>query len=454
MRTSSKLTRASSPSLTGEGCQSAAGSFGGVRLFLLFIIFIGLGLWAYSRWDVWFGNPPEAPYTTGPEIKQVLLTFGDEGADSRYVSWVCDSVVQPATLLLVSQGDTARLTAVGEVFRSRSGQAAYYRAHLTRLAPNTEYAYTVTTGSQQSPWYHFRTHAGALPQRRSGEGALSGEKASNEERTSFSFLYIGDLQDTLGTRAGEILRRAVREHPEVEFLAFGGDLTERPTDAYWAQTFSALDSLCTALPCLVVTGNHDYLKYLKRKCERRFALHFPYFLRGMDERGDANHLYRLTYGAADFFLLDSDRGLPYLLRQRAWLKDALAEAKAPHKIVLLHHPLYSVKRPSNNRVQRLALGGTIQDAGTRLVLQGHEHAYARCTASEEPVTAPTVSGQTTYLVSHCSPKGYRIHPAPRFYPVIRDTRTYQIINVAPSAVTLHTYDATTGLPLDSVTLKP
>ena len=411
-----------------------------VSLLTFCTVLIGLGLWAYSRWDVWFGNPPEAPYTTGPEIKQVLLTFGDEGADSRYVSWVCNSVVQPATLLLVSQGDTARLTAVGEVFRSRSGQAAYYRAHLSHLAPNTEYAYAVTTGSRQSPWYHFRTHAGALPQRGSGEGA-------------FTFLYIGDLQDTLGTRAGEILRRAVREHPEVEFLAFGGDLTERPTDAYWTQTFRALDSLCTALPCLVVTGNHDYLKYLKRKCERRFALHFPYFLRGMDERGDANHLYRLTYGAADFFLLDSSRGLPYLLRQRSWLKDALAEAKAPQRIVLLHHPLYSVKRPSNNRVQRLILGGPIQDAGVRLVLQGHEHAYARCTASEEPVTAPTVSGQTAYLVSHCSPKGYRIHPAPRFYPVIRDTRTYQIIRVAPSAVTLHTYDATTGLPLDSVKLK-
>ena len=434
MRHFFKPARASSPSLIGEGCQSAVGSFGVVRLFLLFIGFISLCLWGYSRWPAWFHNPPEATYTTGPAIKQVLLTFGDEGADSRYVSWVCDSVVQPATLLLVSQGDTIRITAIGEVFRSRSGQAAYYRAHLSHLASNTEYAYTVTTGKQHSPWYNFRTPAAT--------------------DSAFSFLYVGDVQDTLGSRVGSILRRAVSQHPEVQFLAFGGDLTERPTDAYWTQTFCGLDSLCTSLPCLVITGNHDYLKYLKRKCERRFDLHFPYFLRGRSERGDDNHLYHLAYGAADFFLLDSDRGLPFLLQQRRWLKTALASSAAPHKIVLIHHPLYSVKRPNNNRVQRLVFNGLVQDAGVRLVLQGHEHAYARCTASEEPVTAPIISGQTTYLVSHCSPKGYKIHPASRFAPVIRDTRTYQIITVTPSAVSLRTYDATTGVALDSVELRP
>ena len=29
---------------------------------IILILLIGLGLWAYSRWNVWFHNPEEEPY--------------------------------------------------------------------------------------------------------------------------------------------------------------------------------------------------------------------------------------------------------------------------------------------------------------------------------------------------------------------------------------------------------
>lgn len=402
------------------------------RYILPIILIAALAAWVYSRWDAWFHNPPEEPYEVPTEPSRVMLTFGNEGEMSRYVTWMCDTLVdQKAKLLLVTpEADTLEVEAQGEVFVSRAGQAAYYRALLTQLQPESTYDYAVESGGHRSPWFRFRT--------------------SDPGADHFSFLYMGDVQDTLGGIANQLLRQAVARHAQVEFVAFGGDLTERPTDAYWGETFRSIDSVCTTLPVLNITGNHDYLKYLIRKCERRFVLHFPYFMQGMEERDDENHLFHLRYHNADFYLLDSDRGLGFLWGQRRWLAKQLDITTAQHRIVMLHHPLYSVKRKHNNLVARWMFNDLIREAQVELVLQGHEHAYTHCTASDEPLTAHECLNPPLYTVSHCSPKNYNIHPTARFAPVLSGSRYYQVVTVDAQTVTMCGYDAMTGEQVDSV----
>lgn len=395
------------------------------------VVVLGLSIWAYDRWDVWFYNPPEEPYTPANVPSRVLLTFGNDGEQSRMVSWMCDDKVDAdAMLLLADSTDTVTIKAIGEVFESRAGKAAFYRAEMKNLKAEHTYSYAVKTNGTLSKWYSFTT--------------------TNPESKSFSFLYMGDVQDTINGVANKLLIQAVTRHPEVEFVAFGGDLIERPTDAYYAETFRSLDSVCTAMPIVNVTGNHDYLKYLIRKCERRFALTFPYFLKGMEERGDDNHLFSFVYHDTQFFLLDSDRGAYFLNQQKKWLKEQFDESKAAHKIVLLHHPLYSVKKKNNNLVERWMFDDAIQDAGVELVLQGHEHAYTHCTSSEKPLKTNECTTPPLYVISHCSPKNYSIHPTERFYPVVQGSRYYQIINVDAEAVTMKAYDANTQTLVDCV----
>lgn len=395
------------------------------------LLLIALAIWIGSRWNVWFGNPPEPPYEVAQTPDRVLLTFGNEGELSRYVTWMCDTVVDPkARLLLVEADDTVSVEAVGEVFVSRAGQAAYYRAHISGLDPDQEYRYAVQSHGSQSPWYGFRT--------------------SDPSARQFSFLYLGDVQDTIGGITNQLLRKAVRLHPEVEFVAFGGDLTERPMDKYWAETFRSIDSICTAMPVLNITGNHDYLKYVIRHCERRFSLVFPYFLQGMEERDDANHLWHFTYHNTDFVMLDSDRGIGFLWNQRQWLQQVLSASTSPHCIAMLHHPLYSVKRKNNNLEVRWMFDDLLREAAVDLVLQGHEHAYTHCTASDRPLTGHDCTYPPLYVVSHCSPKNYRIHPDHRFSPVLNDSRYYQVITVDDKAVTLKAYDANNDIMIDSV----
>ena len=394
-------------------------------------LLLALGCWAYTRWDVWFGNPPEAPYAPAKVPSRVLLTFGNDGEMSRMVSWMCDDkVAADAVLLLADSTDTVQIKATGEVFESRSGKAAYYRAEMKDLKANHTYGYAVRSNGVLSKWYSFTT--------------------SNPDAQSFAFLYMGDVQDTINGVANRLLRQAIARHPEVEFVAFGGDLIERPTDAYYAETFRSIDSVCTAMPVVNITGNHDYLKYLIRKCERRFALTFPYYLKGMEERDDNNHLFSFVYHNTQFFLLDSERGIYFLQQQKSWLEDRFEECKAKHKIVMLHHPLYSVKNKKNNLIERWTFNDMIQEAGVELVLQGHEHGYTHCTSSEEPLKGNICNNPPLYTVSHCSPKNYNLHPTERFFPVLSDSRYYQVIKVDASAITMLGYDANTGERVDSV----
>ena len=379
------------------------------------LVLVVLMIWVIKRWKVWFGNPPEEPYTALSCPDRVLLTFGDEKEENRNVSWQCDSVVKPSYVELVSltDSDTMRVEAQGEVFQSRCGRAAYYVARLRNLKSDCRYAYRAVTDILASSWYHFQTYPVG--------------------RSSFSFLYVGDVQDTLYGQANRFLREALARHPQSEFLLCGGDLTERPADQYWTEAFRDVDSVAQAMPLLTVTGNHDYLKGLVRRLERRFTLVFSYFL---DSEVGRNQVYSLRYGSAEFFLLDSNRELPYLLTQRRWLEKRLQESQARWKILVLHHPLYSLKG-RNNLVQRWVFDGLIRKYGVDLVLQGHEHAYARMTNIDKKLICKTTP---VYTVSHCSPKNYRIQFDKRFDKFGISSRYYQTVEVKEDSLVLAAYE--------------
>ena len=373
-----------------------------------------LAIWVWTRWDVWFHNPEEQAYVPSTMPEHVLLTFGGQDGSSRNVSWQCDTIVRPSCVELVclADSDTLRIAASGEVFRSRSGQAAYYWARLTELKPDCSYAYRAVTNGNPSPWYHFRTYA--------------------ENRQKLSFLYVGDVQDTIGGQANRLLREALSRHPESEFLVCGGDLTERPTHQHWEEAFRDIDSVAQTMPMLAVTGNHDYLKGVIMRLERRFSLVFSYFL---DSKVGDNQVFTFCYGPVQFFLLDSNRELPYLYTQRQWLKEQLQESRSRWKIVVLHHPLYSIKG-NNNLIQRWMFNDLIEDYGIDLVLQAHEHAYARMTRHDDRGQAVT----PVYTVSHCSPKNYRIEFDDRFDKFGISSRYYQTVEISGDTLSLSAFE--------------
>ncbi|MBR3078377.1 MAG: metallophosphoesterase family protein [Prevotella sp.] len=385
-----------------------------LRIVIGLVVVIVLGIWVASRWHTWFVEEDEEAYVLSQTPSNVLLTFGDALPLSRNVSWQADSVVRPSWLELVSlaDSDTIRVEAQGEVFRSRGGQAAYYVARLRSLQAATSYAYRAVTGEKASPWYRFHTQSVSADQ--------------------VSFLYVGDVQDSIGGEANRFLRETLSRHPESEFLVCGGDLADGPRQSCWEQAFRDIDSVTQAMPLMVVTGNHDYRKGVFQWLERRFPLTFSYFL---DSKIADNQVYTLCYGPVQFFLLDSNRELPYLLTQREWLKAQLEQSRAPWKIVVLHHPLFSIKSRSRNLIQRWVFNGLLESFGVDLVLQAHEHEYARMTAHEGGQAVTPV-----YTISHCSPKNYDFFHNERYDKFGTASRYYQTVCISGDTLTLKAYE--------------
>ena len=386
------------------------------------LMLVVLGILCYVRWEVWFGNVPEPPYSTPDKPQRILLTFGDEDMYSRNVSWSCGETLQASFLELADENDTLHIEATGEVFASRSGKAAYYVARLHGLQAGCHYSYRVCTNGHYSSWHHFNI----------------------SDHSNASFLYVGDVQDTIAGITNQLLREAFRHHPEAQFLVCGGDLTERPIDAYWQETFDGLDSIGQSVPLLNATGNHDYLKGLIYRLERRFSLVHSYYLDSME---GVNQVFTLRYKDVQLFVLDSNREFFYLFTQRAWLKRQLEKSTAKWKVVVLHHPLYSIRGKNNNLIQRWMFDDLIREYDVDLVLQGHEHAYARMTAHDDDEAETPV-----YVVSHLSPKNYRIEFDERFDKFGSGSRYYQKVVADDEQLILTAYDAVTNALYDSLVI--
>lgn len=70
------------------------------------IVLVALGAWMYSRWDIWFNNPPEPEYTASSLPSKVLLTFGNEDGMTRNISWQCDSTLHDSKVELLDETDS------------------------------------------------------------------------------------------------------------------------------------------------------------------------------------------------------------------------------------------------------------------------------------------------------------------------------------------------------------
>lgn len=393
------------------------------------ILLVAIVVLCVVRWDVWFGNPPEPPYTVADTPQRVLLTMGEDG-DKRYVSWVCDSVPQTFWLDYVrkNSSDTFTCVASSSVFRSRSGVSCYYAAHMDRLDSVGSYQYRIRREKDTTEWYRFEVNPS----------------------TDYSFLYFGDVQDELNGGFGRVLDTLMRGNTRCSFLLFGGDFIERPMNQYWDESVGSLDSFARKLPIVAVPGNHEYLKGVTRTLEGRFPLAFPYFQKSMQENAECA-LYSFAQGDARFFLLDSNKDFWKLSTQRDWLKKELENSTEKWKIVVLHHPLYSTKGSMNNLMQRYYFNDLLtyscQSADcvgndVDLVLQGHEHVYARFRVSTdedgrmtEPLRVVSYSSQKDYLMEFCG-------------DVVKwgtDDRYYQRITFAGDSLVMETFGAEQGL---------
>ena len=145
---------------------------------------------------------------------------------------------------------------------------------------------------------------------------------------------------------------------------------------------------------------------------------------------------------------------PLVEKEVAWLEKVLKDNPNHWTVVFQHQGMYSMASNRNYVKMREALLPLYDTYGVDLVLQGHDHLYARSQKlAGDKIVAPDAKG-TVYMISVSGPKMYEVDH--RFEPlmakVIPHTQMFQVIEVDGDRMTLHAFSSE-GEQLDGFQLE-
>ena len=194
-----------------------------------------------------------------------------------------------------------------------------------------------------------------------------------------------------------------------------------------ASGFTLAVSFHRMLPAMAVPGNHEMSR---RGFSKRLSHHwrptFAFPKNGIDQLPESN--YTIDYQGVRFVCLNSNS---LIEEQAKWLDQVLAETDG-WKIVTHHHPIYSASAGRDNPWLRNTWQPIYDRHGVDLVLQGHDHTYARSQKMQHGDYDPLaikdgkLVGETNvaegasvrdkegpvYVVSVSGPKMYKINKRP------------------------------------------
>jgi predicted phosphodiesterase len=266
------------------------------------------------------------------------------------------------------------------------------------LEPDTLYAYRVQGAEGHwSEWFQTRTAPRTGPVR---------------------FIYLGDAQNGLDSHWPRIMRAAFQSAPDARFILHAGDLVNRGSrDLEWAHWFRAGGFINGMIPAIPVAGNHEYERVGLSEADGQRVLSFlwrPQF-RLPEEPTLSEDLRETVYDirySSDVHVFVLNSNVSDMSEQAGWLDRELAQSDARWRIVAMHHPIYSSGRDRDNPEKRAVLLPVLLKHRVDLVLQGHDHTYARGAVGVEgqsPARQAATDGEqvTTMFVNSVSgPKQY------------------------------------------------
>ena len=356
-----------------------------IRFLLLFsIITVCWGAIAHAhQGHEKVSTPPWQQASAWPD--RIVVTLPEDPSRSFAVTWRTSSQVEEtfaeialatpdARFDLAAQSMRARTEALELAQVERLGAAAeiewnsqlepvnYHSVVFRDLEPDTLYAYRVRGAENSwSEWYQVRTAAETGP---------------------ITFIYMGDAQNGLLSHWSRTIRSAFQTAPDARFILHAGDLVNRASrDLEWAEWFKAVGFIHGMIPAIPVAGNHEYdrIGLPEDSAKLLSILWRPQFTLPVVETLPADlheTVYTVRYSDdLHVFVLNTQGGRTQ--EQASWLDTELARSDARWRIVTLHHPVFSSGRGRDNPESRLVLLPVLLRHDVDLVLQGHDHTYAR-----------------------------------------------------------------------------
>lgn len=405
--------------------------------------------------------PPPIPRSPGLPFKpkglpdRVVLTAGADPSQEMGVAWRTDPRQAGAEIQLAEAVDgpslafrARTLSGTTRAIDSANGPSLYHQARLTGLTPDTAYVYRVKGAEGWSEWLQFRTAAAGF--------------------RPFRFLYLGDTQNGILPIGSRVIRQAFQSTAAPALVLHAGDLVAQRDDLdhddEWGEWTAAGAYNFSTVPQLPATGNHEYVDTTtpdgaeSRKLGPYWSLQFALPPNGAAPVKDTT--YFVDYQGVRFVVLDGTAALDLgsLEAQTRWLDETLASSKAKWNIVTFHQPIFTCARPKDTEKLKAAWKPVFEARKVDLVLQGHDHCYARLTSEAGKADAARrhAAGKPqgpVYVVSVVGSKMYALNDRALTQPdkVAADTELYQVVDVSADRLGFAAYTAS-GKLYDAFTL--
>ena len=308
-----------------------------------------------------------------PDPDRIVLTWSGNPARTQAVSWRTDYsvVVGYAEIALADPSSRFDLKAkrfqaatqsldISQHDKNVSVVTHFHSVVFEGLSPDTLYAYRVGDGGELwSEWLQFRT--------------------ASTRNEPVEFLYFGDAQNAVLSHWSRIMRAAFQKAPNADFSIHAGDLINRAhRDQEWAEWFKAGGWIHAMIPSIVVPGNHEYDELTDAEQEKRLSLQWgPQFeLPRYEDLPDSleETVYYIDYQGVRIVAMNSNREIE---AQTKWLDKVLSRNPNRWTVLTFHHPIFSSGDGRDNALNRDSWKPIIEKHDVDLVLQGHDHTYAR-----------------------------------------------------------------------------
>jgi Purple acid Phosphatase, N-terminal domain/Calcineurin-like phosphoesterase len=335
----------------------------------------------------------EPDYSPSAMPSRIVINPTESPQSSQAFTWRTDAATTEGVVQIepVSGGSlrTVEATAGEPVsFTGWTYQSVHHSAVVEGLTPDTLYRYRVGSDAGWSQWLEFKTaDGGSEPWR---------------------MLYFGDAQNNIAEKWTPVVQRGFAETLGVALALHAGDLINTANlDHEWGEWFGAHADEAATVESLATPGNHEVSG---DPTMIMFKEHFTNPRNG--PTGQEEVAYYSDYQGVRIISLNSNTAADplALILQRSFLDQALASNPGKWSIVTFHHPIYSASEGRTNPSIRAAFGPVLEQHNVDLVLQGHDHSYARGHVTSNETSEPGVTTGPVYVVSVSGPKYYELEP--------------------------------------------
>jgi predicted phosphodiesterase len=352
--------------------------------------------------------------------EHIILTWKNNPATSQAVTWRTDSSVSQAFAEIVLADPSPNFRKDSEKYQAETTEiytedrlVHYHSVNFLNLLPQSLYAYRVSSGEIWSEWFHFRT--------------------ASSEPDPFLFIYLGDAQNEILSLWSRAVRSAYSYAPKASFMIHGGDLVNQAnSDQQWSEWFKAGGWIFAMMPSIPIVGNHEYEK--DKKNGYRISKYWqPQFMLPEHLGGGLEELvYYIDYQGVRIIALNSNENL---IEQARWLEDLLENNPNKWTIVTFHHPIFSSTERRDTKRLRNLWRPIFDKYKVDIVLQGHDHNYARGRNLQKNKTLFNHESGTMYITSVSGPKMYKLGPKRWMDKAAENTQLFQVISLIKN--TLH-----------------